>query len=89
MKAQCKNCGQWLELPGRAATCPNCGQLVTIPVASRENQKKRDDGGIFTADGNITYEQPAPYVPPADYSMPAWVRSLIMIGVGGFVNRFC
>src|SRR5512142_1003363 len=81
MKAQCPSCGQWLELPARAATCPNCGTLVTIPVAP-----PAPPGRAFQPEPDVSYERPAPYEPPREEGMPQWLRSLILLGIIGFVT---
>lgn len=81
MKAQCPNCGQWLELPARAATCPNCGTLVTIPVSPPPPGPRG-----FKPEPDSNYERAPRYEPtPPDEGMPEWVRSLILIGVIGFM----
>src|SRR4051812_35265683 len=81
MKAQCPSCGQWLELPARAATCPNCGTLVTIPVSPPPPAPRG-----FKPEPDVNYEQPARYTPPPqDEGMPEWLRSLIVIGIIGFM----
>ena len=84
MKMACPSCGQWLEIPGRAATCPNCGSLVTIPVAPPlpAPSQFRDQPGT-------TYERPRRYQPSPQADdqplLPPWARALIIIGCVGLL----
>jgi hypothetical protein len=80
---QCANCGQWLEIAGRAATCPNCGKLVTVPVPVPPAPKRP------LPDEIAAYEQARPYRPQEEEKrplLPSWLKALLIIGgAGAFV----
>src|SRR5688572_11747238 len=79
VKTRCPTCGQWLQLPGRAATCPNCGTLVTIPVSTDPPPR------VFKDQPGARYEQPPNYIPTRVREMPEWLRATIIIGVIGLL----
>jgi hypothetical protein len=95
MKVECPNCGQWVEMVGRAVPCPNCGKIIPAVFQAPLPPRSAKAGTDPSAPLKATPVEPAPQVvypnryrpqPPREPMVP-WVRASLILG-GALASLF-